>query len=228
MIEINSKQLSKRFEKVCENLCWAFTYDESGNVELSKYSPAGEDFSFSVEVNGFVENVKEYSANFDIDEHVEMWIQARKNKASGVPTTRELVKDAEDISEMLKELSSILWKAELVAQKKCIEMNAQQITEALLSLKTGESLDFAKSFDSRIDGEIYLDDCTGWYGVTQQRFFASDILIISYYGGGFVVAIDISMRPYSEVDAKESVLGVVKKVFEEIKSETVAVRREDA
>ena len=57
-------------------------------------------------------DVREYAAGFDIDEHIEMWIEARKNGVSGVPSTRELVKDAEDIDKMLQEIAAALSRAE--------------------------------------------------------------------------------------------------------------------
>ena len=41
-----------------------------------------------------------------------MWIEARKNGVSGVPSTRELVKDAEDIDKMLQEIAAALSRAE--------------------------------------------------------------------------------------------------------------------
>ena len=42
-----------------------------------------------------------------------MWIEARHNGVRGVPSTRELVKDAEEIESMLKELSEALLETEL-------------------------------------------------------------------------------------------------------------------
>lgn len=55
-------------------------------------------------------NINEYADDFDPDEHIEMWIEARKNGVAGVPTTRELVHDAEAIQKMLKELAEALMK----------------------------------------------------------------------------------------------------------------------
>lgn len=88
---------------------WAVSsYTGDGRVELEKYSPAGEDFIMCLEVKNFPEAVAEYAAGFDIDEHIEMWIEAKKNGTRGVPSTRELVHDAEAIYKMLQELSAAL------------------------------------------------------------------------------------------------------------------------
>lgn len=105
--------INDRYREICEKLEWTIHGCDDGTVELEKFSPAGEDFNFSVDIENFVENVKEYAAGFDIDEHIEMWIEARKNGVSGVPSTRELVKDAEDIDEMLRELAAALWEEEM-------------------------------------------------------------------------------------------------------------------
>ena len=59
------------------------------------------------------EKVEEYAQDFDVDEHVERWIDARKRGVSGVPSTiRELLEDAEAIQKMLNDLAEALNKDE--------------------------------------------------------------------------------------------------------------------
>lgn len=91
---------------VMEDLDWN-VYVDDNCIELRQYSNAGEDFNFVVDKDNFVENIKEFAYNFDVDEHIEMWIQAR-NSVSGVPSTRVLVEDAKDIKEMLETLADKL------------------------------------------------------------------------------------------------------------------------
>ena len=94
---------------ICEKNGWSYSIDEKYNeVELSKSSPAGEDFSFIVSLEDIPDKVHSFSFNFDIDEHVDMWISARRAGVSGVPNTRSLADDAEAIEQMLEELSSAL------------------------------------------------------------------------------------------------------------------------
>ena len=100
--------MNDRYREICEDRGWTVTVDNDGAVELEKYSPAGEDFTFSVREQNFVEDVKEYAAGFNIDEHIEMWVMARRSGTSGIPSTRELVKDAEDIDKMLQDLAAAL------------------------------------------------------------------------------------------------------------------------
>lgn len=107
--------MKETYGEILERLGWSYTDDGDGNIELEKYSPAGEDFIITVGAENFVENVKEYAAHFDQEEHIEMWVEARRNKVAGVPSIKELVEDAEAIDRMLKELAEALFAAELEA-----------------------------------------------------------------------------------------------------------------
>ena len=100
--------LNPKYRDICESLEWAVTECDDGTVELEKYSPAGEDFIITVNAEDFVREVERYADDFDVDDHIAMWIEAKKNGTAGVPSTRELVHDAEDIQEMLNELAEAL------------------------------------------------------------------------------------------------------------------------
>ena len=104
--------LNPKYRQICEDLEWAVNEQDDGTVELEKYSPAGEDFIFYVEVENFAREVESYADDFDIDDHIAMWIEAKRNGTAGVPSTRELVHDAEAIQEMLNELAEALTKDE--------------------------------------------------------------------------------------------------------------------
>ena len=81
---------------VIEDLGWKI-YDGGDYIELGQYSPAGEDFSFPVNTDYIVQHINFYAHNFDVDKHIEMWIEASNNGVSGVPSARELIEDAEAI-----------------------------------------------------------------------------------------------------------------------------------
>lgn len=103
------KKLKKKYLDVLGKHDWEVSsYTDDGRVELEKYSPAGEDLSMCLEIENFPEAVAEYAAGFDIDEHIEMWIETKRNGTRGVPPARELVHDAEDIDKMLQELAAAL------------------------------------------------------------------------------------------------------------------------
>lgn len=96
-----------------ERLDWSIRIDD-GYIEFEKYSPAGEDFYFTVEGNveeGVAKKVREFAYDFDPDEHAEMWVESRGKR--GVPNSiRTLVDDADAIKEMLFELAEELRRAE--------------------------------------------------------------------------------------------------------------------
>lgn len=100
-----------KIKEIAERLGWRVSEYDDGTMDLSKYSPAGEDFSFTVNAKESEKEIYEFYNSFDVDEHVEMWIEARKSGTPGVPSTRELVEDAEDIYKMLKELASAVISA---------------------------------------------------------------------------------------------------------------------
>jgi len=96
-----------------------YTY---GDADLEFYSPAGEEFCFGVVLDpkdidrSFVDGFCQYAYRFDPDEHAEMWVPYRGQ--SGVPNSiRELLDDADSISEILNNVGRDLQKA-LVETKK--------------------------------------------------------------------------------------------------------------
>lgn len=103
-MELNNKHI-----EILENLGWSILgYEDDGRVEIGQGSPAGEDFSICVDVEDFPNAVSEAATDFDVDEHIDMWVDARKHGVSGIPPTLELVEDAKAIKEMLQELADAL------------------------------------------------------------------------------------------------------------------------
>lgn len=103
-----------KFSDVCDDLGWTFNH-YGDEYELEKVSPAGEDFIIYVAENDFAGDLRRQADDFDEDEHVAMWVQAR---ASGdyyanrsIPPVKELVEDAAAIKAMLCELAEAIEKA---------------------------------------------------------------------------------------------------------------------
>ena len=95
-----SKELQRMLDKA-EESDWSYSvYEEPSQnsrtyVEMGKFSPAGEDFSMIIDFDAedqaesFLKDLWDYADNFDVDEHVEMWIPERGKR--GCPSTaREL------------------------------------------------------------------------------------------------------------------------------------------
>lgn len=92
--------VGERIKRICEEHDWC-VYEEDDNIlYISRYTPAGEDFGFEVDAGDAVNEIKSYADDFDVDEHVKMWIGG-----PGAPSSiRCLLKDAEWIDEKLQEL----------------------------------------------------------------------------------------------------------------------------
>lgn len=89
-----------------EYIGWAVNDNtENGSVtelEFEKFSPAGEDFVFSISgetVTELFEDLWDYISNFDEDEHIKLNIGGK-----GAPSIMELAVDASNILEMLNHL----------------------------------------------------------------------------------------------------------------------------
>lgn len=99
--------MNKKLKRICENLDW-YVSEYENDIQLEKYSPAGEDFFFTANKDNFVTNVINYAEDFDPDEHAEMWVKNMHN-VNGVPQSiRTLIDDADAIKEMLEELANKL------------------------------------------------------------------------------------------------------------------------
>ena len=100
-------KIDPRLISICEENGWTVDESDDNYIELRQHSPAGEDFSFCVDMEKFTENVRAYEGDFSVDEHVELWIPSRGE--DGVPLSiRALVEDAEAIKMMLGELALAL------------------------------------------------------------------------------------------------------------------------
>jgi hypothetical protein len=131
------------FIDAVEALDWSIRYEDNTTIELENYSPEGEDLVVYAEKEDLVGSLFNNYECFDEDEHIEMWIQARANGTRGVPSTRALVKDAEAINKMYKEL------AEAVADAYRAFTNGEIVTESA-SNETEER-------DLLLDIKRYLD-----------------------------------------------------------------------
>lgn len=125
------KELNKSMKKLldkAESLDWNYTREnepelayggwacsERNYIVLEKYSPKGEDFIALIDfdadnqVETFMVDLMEYAEDFDIDEHIEMWIPMR-GKGGCPESISDLAEDAKAIKEMLMELYNELEK----------------------------------------------------------------------------------------------------------------------
>ena len=101
--------MDEKLREKAEELGWSLYEDDNGGIELGKYSPDGEDFSFYIhEKENLVEATREYANGFDAEERIRGLLNAKANGFAGVPDIKTLVKDADAIQEMLNELADVL------------------------------------------------------------------------------------------------------------------------
>ena len=106
-------ELREEYVDILEEHGWRVSsFTEDGRVEIETETPAGEDFIVCVKVERFPEQVAMYAQDFDVDEHVALWINAKKNRTSNIPPARILVHDAEEIEQMLYSLAEDLYAAD--------------------------------------------------------------------------------------------------------------------
>lgn len=114
----------EKFIEICEANGWSVTENSAGDFEIEKYSPAGEDFSFSVCVGDennaeYWRKVFDYESDFDPSEHAVMWYGQNRGEPSSL---RDLLDDAEAIKKMLEQL----WRALLNSEDESQTINAGQ------------------------------------------------------------------------------------------------------
>ena len=98
-----------KLRDICEEHGWSFD-DSDDFIELRRYSPAGEDCSFTISKETPVCDIEQEYEYFNIEDHVHMWLDAKKNGVKDIPDIETLLIDAGKIEEMLFELSDACGK----------------------------------------------------------------------------------------------------------------------
>lgn len=161
MIKTTNKMITlDKLLEVARELGWnwaIYREPERNYIELSKYSPAGEEFGMVINFKNesptetFLEGLKECLANFDVDEHAAMWIGERGK--NGVPETiRELLDDANAIGEMIADLWSKLSNMETNSSSK----HVKQISLDVLVNEDVNGEDLAEIISNTVEEHGYI------------------------------------------------------------------------
>lgn len=82
----------------------------SGDIDLSQYSPKGENFSFTIQnssnVDDIIKEIYEYEDEYDPNEHMAMFVDSAGR--NGTPDLIELAQDAVDIGKMIENLADAI------------------------------------------------------------------------------------------------------------------------
>lgn len=99
--------LKDLLEEAANELGW-IVYRYDNDWEFEKWSPAGEDYVATATGEDVAADLRSLADNFDPEDHVMMWLEAKQNGVKGVPGLRELVDDADAIKDMVGELATAL------------------------------------------------------------------------------------------------------------------------
>lgn len=100
--------LLEALKRKAEELDWSWDESDDRYVQISKYSPAGEDFFLVLNAGSLVDEIRDWSNSFDTERHVHELLDAKDNGFRGVPSLKTLVEDADAIQEMLEELADAM------------------------------------------------------------------------------------------------------------------------
>lgn len=94
--------MNKHTKKVIEDLGWKVISDTCIEIWTDT---AGRDVCIECNYPGELkETISAYRNGYDIDEDVELYLQAKRNGLKGVPSASVLVKDCEEVEELYDEL----------------------------------------------------------------------------------------------------------------------------
>lgn len=104
--------------EIAESDSWSVseeTYANGKGLLFSKYSPAGQDFNFTIEPSDtfeeLLERIKSYHDDFDIDYETYIWLDNDGHGKNGAPYhIKDLLEDMEACKKMVLSLYNILKK----------------------------------------------------------------------------------------------------------------------
>ena len=106
--------IQQKITEIAEMLGWSVDFSKPQNgktdVNFAKYTSYGQDFNFSVELEGddmegFIDNIHDYYENFDVDAEAYIWIGSDGHGKNGAPYhITDIVKDMEEAEAMIADL----------------------------------------------------------------------------------------------------------------------------
>lgn len=103
----------ERVKEIAIETGWSVSTDHDSDCtqfEFSKFTPAGQDFNFTVEmkdndISQLTNNILEYYESFDPDYEASLWIGEDGHGKNGAPyNIKDIVDDMESAEEMVYEL----------------------------------------------------------------------------------------------------------------------------
>lgn len=108
-------KLSKKLTKKLEAHDFTITYESDGDIYFGKYSPAGQDFGFSVNGNNLDElasNIYSYYEGYDVSYEAYIWLDDTGHGKNGAPyDMKDVYEDMMACEEIILELYNLIMEA---------------------------------------------------------------------------------------------------------------------
>lgn len=97
-----------------ETLDWNVTiYEDDNCIYLQRFSPAGQDFEFSIDIDNnidtFVNNIYNYYDNFDVSYETYLWLDDSGHGKNGAPyDMKDIYNDMEECKNLIFDLYEFL------------------------------------------------------------------------------------------------------------------------
>lgn len=103
---------------IAESLGWNVDVDEN-DITFSKYTSAGQDFSFYVDKNkGIADQVGDYYESYDPSEEAILWCDSSGHGKNGAPYhLKDIIADMEEAKEFVKSLHEAIQKDDVISHR---------------------------------------------------------------------------------------------------------------
>lgn len=117
----NKETIKDRIKRIATEAGWNVYIEEETEdhicYDFGKYSPAGQDFHVSaeledMEIETLVNNLNSRYTDFDCSEETYLWLDNTGHGTNGAPyDMKELYEDMEACQEMIRDLANVLFDA---------------------------------------------------------------------------------------------------------------------
>lgn len=105
--------------KKCKELGFTVTQNDDNTVLISQFSPEGQDCNVYVKTDNMIENLRSYTANFDVSEETYYWLDNCGHGKNGAPYD---MKDLYEDMQWWKDTLSVLINE---LEKLCLDLTTE-------------------------------------------------------------------------------------------------------
>lgn len=160
--------MTDKQRKICEGLGWK-VYEFEGFIELSRHTLLGEDFTFSVEPDNMIADIRSFWSNFDPDERAVTWFNDRDNIFVTPHRLQDFLDDAEVIDRMLDELAENLEFADEDYLPDLELKETMKPSWKIVLVSSGVKHDFMSGFASEQEAEEFAEK-HDWVWLDENQF----------------------------------------------------------